>query len=123
MASLFTDASGNLQQPMAPALNVETVAAAGTVIGNAAAIGSAVGLSIVTGADDTKGVVLPTTARGKVVYVYSNQATNGLKVYPPVNSSINGGSANAAVVIEGKTMAIFVGTSETNWAAIYTANS
>jgi len=46
-----------------------------------------------------------------------------LKVYPPVNSAINGGSANAAIVIEGKTLALFVCTNSTNWASMFTANS
>lgn len=102
--------------------SVEDIAAAGSVIANATAVG-AVGMSVVSGADDAKGVVLPASVRGKVVEIYSSQATNGLKVYPPVNSSINGGSANAAVVLEGKSMGRFVCTNATHWAAIFTANS
>lgn len=116
------DANGNPTVTLNPVLSTEVVAAAGSVIGNATALGS-VGVSTVSGADDAKGVVLPAAARGKVHFVYSNQATNGLKVYPPVNGSINDGTANAAVVIEGKSLAVFVGTNSTNWASIFTANS
>lgn len=101
--------------------DVGTLAAAGTVIANAAAIVNAV--TIVTGADDAAGVVLPTAVAGKVLEIYSNQATNGLKVYPPVNGTINDGSANAAIVIEGKSFAYFRATNATNWAAIFTTNS
>lgn len=77
----------------------------------------------VTAADGTKGVILPTAAAGMIVVVYNSVATNGLPVYPATGAAINGGSANAAVTIEGKTLAIFVATSTTNWGAIYTANT
>lgn len=124
MAVIATDADGNILEAVNPTTLVsERVTAAGSVIGNAASISSTLGLSIVAGADDTKGVVLPAAQIGKEIKVYNNQATNGLKVYPPVNSTINGGSANAAITIEGLTLAIFVGTSTTNWAAMFTANS
>jgi hypothetical protein len=107
----------------APAVAVQTIAGAGSVIANAAVLSSTAGLCVVSGADNTVGAVLPTAAPGKVIYVYSSAATAGLSIYPPVNSTINGGSANAAVVIEGKSLAVFVGTTSTNWAAFYTANS
>lgn len=59
---------------------------------------------------------------GQICYVYSALASDGLPIYPASGAAINGGSANAAVTIEGKTLAIFVATSETNWSAVYTAN-
>lgn len=80
-------------------------------------------LNTVTGADGTKGVVLPVPAAGDVVRVYSATATNGLKVYPHSGGDINDGSADAAVTIEGKTMAIFESVDGTTWAAMFTANS
>lgn len=102
--------------------NTGTLAAAGTVITNAAALSSTV--TVVSGADDAKGVILPTpTAAGETYLVYQSHATSGLKVYPPVGGTINDGSANAAVVTEGKSLAIFVSTSTTNYAAMFTANS
>lgn len=122
MPTLATDANGIIPEafPVSTAV-APTVAAAGTVIANATALST--GFTVVSGADDTKGVVLPTAAPGKVCEVYTSVATSGLKVYPPVNGTINDGSANSAVVIEGKSLARFVGTSGTNWAAAYTANS
>lgn len=101
-----------------------TIAAAGSAIGNATAIVNQ--FQTVTGADDTKGVILPTPTAatlGDEYIVYSSQATNGLKVFPHVNGTINDGSANAAVVIEGKSAARFVAYDTTNWVAIYTANA
>lgn len=102
--------------------SVATVAAAGSVIANAAALTES--LTVVTGADDTKGVVLPAQPKAPTMMaVYSSNSGNGLKVYPAVNATINDGSANAAVTIEGRTLAIFVATNSTNWACLFTANS
>lgn len=99
-----------------------TIAAAGSAIGNATAITAR--MTVVTAADDTKGVVLPSTASpGDVYYVYSAQATNGLKVYPHSGGDINDGSGNAAIVQEGKTMGVYVLLDGTTWGAMYTSNS
>ncbi len=122
MPTLATDANGIIPEAVALSTSVNApVAATGSVIGNAAALSA--GFQVVTGADDTKGVVLPAAAPGKVVEVYSSQATNGLKVYPPVNGTVNDGSANTAVTIEGKSLARFIGTSATNWAASFVTNA
>lgn len=109
---------------IADALNITdigSIAAAGNSQGTATAIASTV--SNVTAADGTKGVILPTATAGAVYFVYNSVATNGLPVYPATSDTINGGSANAAVTIEGKTLAIFIAMDATNWAAIYTANT
>lgn len=122
-AVVSLNSSGLLTVPVP--LNVgpaATLAAAGSVIGNAAAISSR--FTVVTGADNTVGAILPSTARvGDAYFVYSSTATNGLKIYPPVNGDINDGSANAAVTIEGKTLGIFINMDGTTWVAMYTANS
>lgn len=102
---------------------VGDVACAGNSQGTAAALSYVV--NNVTGADATKGVVLPAnpgTTASRFVVVYNSVATNGLPVYPPSSGTINGGSANAAVTIEGKTLALFFSTDAANWSAIYTAN-
>lgn len=96
--------------------------AAGSAQGDAANLSA--GLNYVASADGTKGVILPSSsAPGGIVYVYNLHATNGLKVYPPSGGDINDGSSNAAVTIEGKTLAVFVNVDDTTWAAIYTANT
>lgn len=101
---------------------VTAVAAAGTNQATAGAL-SASAMNLVSAADGTKGVVLPAAAAGKSVRVYSSVATNGLPVYPASGGTINSGSADAAVTIEGQTLAIFEAVNSTNWAAIYTANT
>ena len=101
----------------------EAIAPLGSAQTDAKAISKA--LAVVTGADGTLGVILPAINKaGQTVAVYSATATNGLKIYPNTSGTINGGSANASITIEGKTMAIFVATDNaTNWAAIYTVNT
>jgi hypothetical protein len=77
----------------------------------------------VTGADaSTKGVRLPVPKGNAVVYVYNAVATAGCQVFPHTDGTINGGTANASITMEGKTLAIFVCVDGTNWAAMYTAN-
>lgn len=123
MPLVTTNSSGRLTEPAVPSLGpAVTLAAAGTVIANAAAISAR--FTIVTGADDAKGVILPSTASpGDVYYVYQSHATSGLKVYPPVNGDINDGSANAAVVQEGKSLGQYINLDGTTWAAMFTANA
>ena len=100
-----------------------TVAAAGSAQGDAASL-LAGAMNVVTGADGTKGVVLPAAAAGgKPVYVYNSVATNGLKIYPASGDDINDGSADAAITIEGKTLAILYPTDASTWAAQYTVNT
>lgn len=102
-----------------------------TEIGTVAATGSTQGgatdltyhITYVTGADDAKGVVLPAASAGVERQVYNTHATSGLKVYPASGDDINDGSSNAAVTIEGKTLARFIALDNTTWAATYTANS
>ncbi|MFA7238988.1 MAG: hypothetical protein WC091_02675 [Sulfuricellaceae bacterium] len=101
----------------------DAVVPAGSAIGDATALAKP--LSVVTGADGTKGVVLPTPTFGTEQFmVYSATATSGLKIYPPSGGAINGGSASAAITIEGKSLALLIALDTSgNYAAIYTANS
>ncbi len=104
-----------------PGTVVDSVAAAGSAQGDAAAL--AIGFNTVTAADGTKGVILPTAVAGKQVRVYNSVATNGLKIYPATGGSINGGTANAAITIEGKTFAVLEAVDTLNWAAVFTVNT
>jgi hypothetical protein len=95
---------------------VASVTAAGSAIGDAAALSN--GLNIVTGADGTKGVILPVAVPGMQVYVKGVTA-GVLKVYPQSSSTINALSASAAISLaSGATPAIFVASSTTQWYTI-----
>ena len=98
------------------------VAAAGSTQADAAALPEGA-LHVVSAADGTKGVVLPAAVAGAVCRVYNTHASNGLKVWPASGDDINDGTGDAAVTIEGKTLAYFEAADATTWAAIFTANS
>ncbi len=97
-------------------LAVNSVAAAGSAIGDATALGN--GLNIVSGADGTKGVILPTPKPGQMVIVKGTTA-GVLKVYPQSGSVINALSASAALSLTtGAMPSIFVASSATQWYSI-----
>lgn len=98
-----------------------TIAAAGSDQAGATAI--AARITQVTGADSSAGVRLPGAKPGLEFFVYNTEATAGLKVYPASGDDINDGAADAAVTIEGKTLAVFVAVDTSTWGAVYTANS
>lgn len=101
---------------------IEEVVAAGSTQADAAEL-TANATNTVSGADGTKGVVLPAAVAGTEVKVYNEHATNGLKVYPASGDDINDGTTDAAITIEGKTFATFVALDGTTWAATYTADT
>lgn len=108
--------------PLSSPASVDTVASAGSAQGDAAALTGLV--NVVSGGDDTKGVILPAaTAAGPGPIYVLNSGSAGLKIYPATSDKINNGSANAAITILENTLAVFVATAADNWAAMYTVNS
>lgn len=96
-------------------INAATLAAAGDAIGNAGAIvTSSPGFVLVTGADGTKGVRLPTAAAGNVFWIKNIEAANAvLKVYPPSGGTINDETANTAVAPAANTAYLFIAYNST----------
>lgn len=93
-----------------------SVAAAGNSQGTSAAV--AEGLSLVSAADGTKGVVLPTAVAGAIV-ILKGTANAILKVYPASGAAINAVSADSAMSLaSGLIPAIFLATSATQWYTI-----
>lgn len=114
-AGTFTNllATLNLKLPVA------SVAALGTNQGTAAPILG--GITVVTAADGTVGVILPTpvTPFGEVLLVKNIDVANAiLKVYPAGSGIINALSASAALSMAAKTSALFFATSATQWYTI-----
>lgn len=94
-------------------LAVSAVTAAGSSASDAAQLSQ--GLNVVTGADGTKGVILPVAVPGMQVIVKGVTA-GVLKVYPKTSSTINALSASAAISLaSGAIPAIFVASSATQW--------
>ncbi len=75
-------------------ISTQTLAAAGSAQGDAGKITGQ--LVFVTGADATKGVILPTVTNGKFIIVV-NTANDVLKIYPASEEKIQGGTANANI--------------------------
>ena len=101
--------------------DVVSVAATGTNQATAAELTGTV--NNVTAGDGTTAVKLPVTSAGSIIFVYHAVATVALPLFPGTSGTINGGSANASVDMEGKTLAICVNMDGTNWAVTFTANT
>lgn len=101
---------------VAPRVPVAAITAAGSTQANAAPLIE--GLNVVTGADGTKGVVLPTAAAGMIVYIKG--ATAGvLKVWPASGAGINGVGADTAMSLaSGLIPAVLIASSATQWYTI-----
>lgn len=97
-----------------PRIPTATVAAAGSAQGDAAAVTE--GFTLVTAADATKGVVLPSAVAGMQVIIKNADAANAiLKIYPAASDAINALSANAALSIAAKTSVLLVAYDATTW--------
>ena len=98
-------------------LDVQVLAAAGSNQGDAGAMTlTAPGLCHATGADATKGVVLPAAAAGKMIIVKNSDAANAvLKVYPATGDAINAIAANTEISMAAKTCAVFTAIDATTW--------
>lgn len=106
-------ASGGVTGPVR--LPVAAVAAAGTNQGTAAAL--AEGLNVVSAADGTKGVRLPTAVAGMVVVVKNTVAAT-LPIYPATGAAVNAVAANSAYSIGNLTSTMLIASSATQWYSV-----
>ena len=93
----------------------DAVAAAGSDNTDAAAVAD--GITHVTGANATKGVVLPVPQAGMICIIKNADAANAvLKVYPGTGAAINALTATSgALSMAAKTSALFFAISSTQW--------
>jgi hypothetical protein len=112
-----TTVTGNLTGTSTGAIRlpVAAVAAAGSNQGNAAAL--AEGINVVSAADGTKGVILPTAVAGMVIIV-KNTAAGALNIYPATGGAINAVAANGAYSITNLTSSLLVASSTTQWYSV-----
>jgi len=90
----------------------QTVAAAGTTAANAAALIE--GFNLVTGPDDTKGVVLPSAVAGMQVIIKVGDGAD-LKVWPATGDAINGLSVDAAMTVVDDVCFTLTALNGTTW--------
>lgn len=109
-AAVFADTptfSGMFRIPTA------TVAAAGSSETDATPV--TYGMTAVTNANGTRGVILPTAVAGAMVYL-RNTAGNGLRVYPNTADSINGGTVTTGSVTLGSNSgSVYIAVDDTTW--------
>jgi len=92
---------------------VSTKAGAGTTQTDATAITDP--FTYVTLSDGTVGVRLPAGVIGATYKVHNTVSGQNLKVYPPTSGAINGGSANANVVVAGLETGFFTLVAANTW--------
>jgi len=100
-------------------LAVNAVAAAGSLQGEGGNL--VAGLNVVSAADNTKCVDLPSASAGTVVAVVSATAAKTLPVFPATNESIDNASDNAAVTLGAATAyttGIFIADNASHWVSI-----
>ena len=91
-------------------LSTQTIAAAGSTQADATPIGTApMGFVLATGADATKGILLPPATAGKMFIIKNADAANAvLKVWPSGTNAINAITAGSEISMAAKTSAVFV---------------
>ena len=99
-------------------LTTQTVAAAGSDKDDATAIDANGGSTVfVTGADDTKGVILPVVANSTIgqTFTIHNTGTSALKVYPGSGDKILPAADNTAIEIAGSCAVVVTHFSADGW--------
>tara|TARA_R110000868_G_scaffold85033_2_gene239528 strand:- start:8482 stop:8922 length:441 start_codon:yes stop_codon:yes gene_type:complete len=114
--SSSTIASGTLTNTSV-SVDVAKPAAAGSTRADATALTAS--FSWVTGADATKGVVLPAPTAGRLVVLKNDDTANAvLKVYAPGSAKINGVAGSTAFSMAAKTACWFVAYDATDWFSV-----
>jgi hypothetical protein len=95
-----------------PVIPVATVAATGADQSGAAAITT--GFTLVTGADDAKGVKLPAAAAGLMCIIKVGDGAD-LKVYPNTDDAINAIAANSPITVVDDVCFALIALDGTTW--------
>lgn len=98
-------------------ISTATLAAAGGNIATAQAVVTTYpALIFATGADGSKGIILPTAVAGARYIIQNDAAANAvLKVYAQVNSTVNALAANSAISMAANSTAEFIAYNTTAW--------
>ena len=120
MDSVTTLADGGvLAAGSVAGIGIQAVTAAGANQSNGGSIDAAGGTLVnVTGADNTKCVVLPLLSAvtvGTMFLIFNNAASNTLEVFPGVGDAIGPASDNAAITIAADTIMLCIALDGTQW--------
>ncbi len=99
-----------------PIIASATVAAAGSTQANANAVTT--GFTLVSAADDTKGVRLPAAAAGLLCIIKNNVSAKTLKIWPATSDAVNALSPDSSFDIAGLTSCLLVAYDATTWYSV-----
>jgi len=98
---------------------IQSLAAAGTNQATATAISSSAGSFVtVTGADNTKAVMLPLLSEvdpGHIFLVHNNAASNTLEIAPNVGDKVGPAADNALITTAADTITLFIALDGAEW--------
>jgi len=104
--------TGTVTTTIMPIIPTATVAATGTNQATGASVTT--GFTLVTAADATKAVVLPTAAAG-LVCILKNNVNAALPVFPAASDAINAIAADSAYTMAALTSLYLVAYDDTTW--------
>jgi hypothetical protein len=107
-----TDSSGVTAWATMFKIPTATVAATGTVQADAASITT--GFTLVTGADDAKGVKLPAAAAGSICIIKVDTGAD-LKVWPATGDGINAVAVNSNITVVDDVCFALIAYDATTW--------
>ena len=100
-------------------IGMQTIAAAGSNQGTATEISATGGTLVqVTGADNSKGVVLPSLSAvtvGTMFLIFNNLSNKTLEVYPASGDGINPASDDAGITIAADTIMLCIALDSAEW--------
>jgi hypothetical protein len=122
--NLTGNVAGNVVGNVTGAINLPAATVAATGDSQATAAAVAAGFTLVSAANDEKGVRLPAATAGAVVILKNSVADKYLSVYPATGDKIDGGAADAGVDMDDGSVAMFVAYDATDWySVVFTAHS
>ena len=118
--SSSTLTGGSVSGATALSTAVQTVAAAGSDQSDGGAIAATAPLALITGADATKGVVLPALSAVPAgsIFIIANTAAAILKVYPASGDKVLPLADDADVTVAASCVLICVAADATQWGGI-----
>jgi hypothetical protein len=99
-------------------VGAQAVTAAGSNQGDAAAISATGGaMVVVTGADNTKAVLLPSLASVGAgnIYFIQNSSGNTLEVFPSSGDKVSPAADDAAITVAANSMLVCIAADATQW--------
>jgi hypothetical protein len=117
IANTVNSNSGSCTQGLTSGVQNVAVAGSDQTDGTAVTLSSG-NIIVVTGADNTKCIVLPALTSvpiGQKVYILNNASGNTLETFPAVGDAINPAADNAAITTAADTMLILIKIDNVSW--------